>query len=42
VNIEEDAKKEKLEKRFTNIKEKGKNKMIDMLLNYIFPESKKR
>jgi hypothetical protein len=42
VNIEEDAKKEKLEKRFTNIKEKGKNKLIDMLLNYIFPESKKR
>ena len=41
-HIEEDAKKEKLEKRFTNIKEKGKNKMIDMLLNYIFPESKKR
>jgi hypothetical protein len=42
VNIEEDAKKEKLEKRFTNIKEKGKNKLIDMLLNYIFPESKER
>jgi hypothetical protein len=42
VNIEEDAKREKLNKSFTNIKEKGKNKMIDILLNYIFPESKKR
>jgi hypothetical protein len=41
-NIEEDAKKEKLNKSFTNIKEKGKNKMVDMLLNYIFPENKKR
>ena len=40
--IEEDAKREKLSKQFTNIKEKGKNKMVDMLLNYIFPESKKR
>ena len=42
VDIEEDAKREKLSKKFTNIKEKGKNKMVDMLLNYIFPESKKR
>jgi hypothetical protein len=33
-------KRKKLKKRFTNIKEKGRNKMIDMLLNYIFPESK--
>ena len=41
-DIEEDAKMEKLSKKFTNIKEKGKNKMVDMLLNYIFPESKKR
>ena len=41
-SIEEDAKKEKLSKRITNIKEKGKNKMVDMLLNYIFPESKRR
>lgn len=41
-DIEEDAKREKLSKKFTNIKEKGKNKMVDMLLNYIFPESKKR
>jgi hypothetical protein len=41
-NIEEDAKKEKLSKRITNIKEKGKNKMVDMLLNYIFPENKRR
>jgi hypothetical protein len=41
-NIEEDARKEKLNKKFTNIKEKGKNKMVDMLLNYIFPENKKR
>jgi hypothetical protein len=41
-SIEEDAKKEKLNKKFTNIKEKGKNKMVDMLLNYIFPENKKR
>ncbi|HEX2305522.1 MAG TPA: hypothetical protein VHH33_04485 [Nitrososphaeraceae archaeon] len=41
VNIEEDAKGEKLNKRFTNIKDKGKNRMVDMLLNYIFPESKK-
>ena len=40
--VEEDAKKEKLNKRFTNVKEKGKNKMVDMLLNYIFPENKKR
>jgi hypothetical protein len=40
--VEEDAKKEKLNKKFTNIKEKGKNKMVDMLLNYIFPENKKR
>jgi hypothetical protein len=40
--IEEDAKKEKLNKRFTNVKEKGKNKMVDILLNYIFPENKKR
>ena len=40
--VEEDAKKEKLYKRFTNVKEKGKNKMVDMLLNYIFPENKKR
>jgi hypothetical protein len=41
VNIEEDSKKERLSRSFTNIKEKGKNKMIDMLLNYIFPESRK-
>lgn len=41
-SIEEDARKEKLNKKFTNIKEKGKNKMVDMLLNYIFPENKKR
>jgi hypothetical protein len=41
-NIEEDARKEKLNKKFINIKEKGKNKMVDMLLNYIFPENKKR
>ncbi|HET8848195.1 MAG TPA: hypothetical protein VFM20_05330 [Nitrososphaeraceae archaeon] len=41
-NIEEDARKEKLNKKFTNIKDKGKNKMVDMLLNYIFPEKKKR
>ena len=41
-DIEEDAKKEKLSKKMTNIKEKGKNKMVDMLLNYIFPENKKR
>ena len=41
-DIEEDAKREKLSKKITNIKEKGKNKMVDMLLNYIFPESKKR
>lgn len=41
-SIEEDAKKEKLSKRITNIKEKGKNKMVDMLLNYIFPENKRR
>ena len=41
-DIEEDAKREKLSKKFTNIKEKGKNKMVDMLLNYIFPENKKR
>ena len=41
-DIEQDAKREKLSKKFTNIKEKGKNKMVDMLLNYIFPESKKR
>jgi hypothetical protein len=41
-NIEEDARKEKLNKKFTNIKEKGKNKMVDMLLNYIFPENKKQ
>jgi hypothetical protein len=41
-DVEEDAKSEKLSKKFTNIKEKGKNKMVDMLLNYIFPESKKR
>jgi hypothetical protein len=41
-NIEEDARKEKLNKKFTSIKEKGKNKMVDMLLNYIFPENKKR
>ena len=40
--VEEDAKKEKLNKRFTNVKEKGKNKMVDTLLNYIFPENKKR
>ena len=40
--IEEDAKKEKMNKSFTNIREKGKNKMVDMLLNYIFPENKKR
>jgi hypothetical protein len=40
--VEEDAKKEKLNKKFTNIKEKGKNKVVDMLLNYIFPENKKR
>lgn len=41
-SIEDDARKEKLNKKFTNIKEKGKNKMVDMLLNYIFPENKKR
>ena len=41
-SIEEDAKKEKLSKRIRNIKEKGKNKMVDMLLNYIFPENKRR
>ena len=41
-SIEKDARKEKLNKKFTNIKEKGKNKMVDMLLNYIFPENKKR
>ena len=41
-SVEEDAKKEKLSKSFTNIKEKGKNRMVDMLLNYIFPENKKR
>lgn len=41
-SIEEDAKKEKMSKRITNIKEKGKNKMVDMLLNYIFPENKRR
>ncbi len=40
--VEEDAKREKLNKRFTNVKEKGKNKMVDMLLNYIFPDNKKR
>ena len=40
-SIQEDAKREKTNKRFTNIKEKGKNRMVDMLLNYIFPESKK-
>ena len=40
--VEEDAKKEKLNKRFINVKEKGKNKMVDMLLNYIFPDNKKR
>jgi hypothetical protein len=40
--VEEDAKREKLNKRFTNVKEKGKNKMFDMLLNYIFPDNKKR
>jgi hypothetical protein len=39
--VEEDAKKEKLNKRFINVKEKGKNKMVDMLLNYIFPDNKK-
>ena len=41
-SIEEDARKEKLSKKITNIKEKGKNKMVDMLLNYIFPENKRR
>jgi len=41
TNIEEDAKREKLNKSFTNIKEKGKNKVVDILLNYIFPDSKK-
>lgn len=41
-SIVEDAKKEMLSKRITNIKEKGKNKMVDMLLNYIFPENKRR
>lgn len=41
-SVKEDAKKEKLNKRFTNVKEKGKNKMVDMLLNYIFPDNKKR
>jgi len=40
-SIQEDYKREKSGKRFTNIKEKGKNRMVDMLLNYIFPESKK-
>jgi hypothetical protein len=41
AKIEEDAKREKLNKSFVNIKEKGKNKVVDMLLNYIFPDSKK-
>lgn len=40
-SIQEDSNREKSDKRFTNIKEKGKNRMVDMLLNYIFPESKK-
>jgi hypothetical protein len=31
-----------MSKRIINIKEKGKNKMVDMLLNYIFPENKRR
>ena len=41
VKIEEDTKREKLNKKVTNVKEKAKNKMVDMLLNYIFPDSKK-
>lgn len=41
VKIEQDAKKEKLNKRITNVKEKAKNKMVDLLLNYIFPDGKK-
>lgn len=41
ANIEEDAKREKINKSFINIKEKGKNKVVDILLNYIFPDSKK-
>ena len=41
-DIEEHANREKHSKKITNINEKGKNKMVDMLLNYIFPESKKR
>jgi len=41
AKIQEDRKREKVGKRFTNVKEKGKNKVVDILLNYIFPESKK-
>ncbi len=41
AKIQEDRKREKVGKRFTNVKEKGKNKVVDLLLNYIFPESKK-
>ena len=41
AKIEEDRKREKVNKRYTNVKEKGKNKVVDLLLNYIFPESKK-
>ena len=39
--IEAESKMEKRGKNFSNIKEKGKNKVVDMLLNYIFPDSKK-
>ena len=41
AKIQEDRKREKVGKRFTNVKEKGKNKLVDLLLNYIFPENKK-
>ncbi|HEY7226804.1 MAG TPA: hypothetical protein VH481_01610 [Nitrososphaeraceae archaeon] len=41
AKIKEDRKREKVNKRYTNVKEKGKNKVVDLLLNYIFPESKK-
>jgi hypothetical protein len=41
AKIQDDRKKEKVSKGITNVKEKGKNKVIDLLLNYIFPESKK-
>lgn len=41
AKIQEDRKREKVSKGITNVKEKGKNKVVDLLLNYIFPESKK-